>query len=103
MKASGNPASLWRRKDEGFLSIFAKLLYLILVYGLVVLLILDKTGSGTGWIFARFPVLEVVRDVSPAGLYLFWLVSLWIGYMIGKHTGLKRGASRERKRLGIPF
>lgn len=101
--ATENSGSWWRRKDEGFLSIFAKLLYLILVYGLVVLLVLDKTAGGTKWIFAQFPTLKAVRGVSRVNVYFFWLVSLWIGFLIGKRVGLKRGASRERKRLGIPF
>jgi hypothetical protein len=45
----------------------------------------------------------VVGDVTPVGLYIFWLVSLWLGFIIGKQVGMKRAASRERKKLGIPF
>jgi len=44
-----------------------------------------------------------VVDVSPVGLYVLWLVSLWLVFKIGKQVGLKRGAARERKRLGIPL
>lgn len=103
MKARGNSGSLWRRKDEGFLSLFAKLLFLILVYGLVALLVLERTGGEVEWVFARFPILNVVREVSQVGLYMLWLFSLWLGFKIGKQVGLKRGAARERNRLGIPF
>ena len=102
MKGKRKFPSLWR-KGEGFLSVFGKLLFLILLYGLAFLLILEKTGAGTGWIFDRAPILNAVREVTPVGLYIFWLVSLWLGFKIGKRTGLKRGASRERQRLGIPF
>lgn len=103
MKAKGTSPSLWKKmKEEGFVSILGKLLFLILVCGLLLLLILEKTGGGIEWIFARFPILNVV-DVSPVGLYILWLVSLWLVFKIGKQVGMKRGAARERKRLGIPF
>jgi hypothetical protein len=39
----------------------------------------------------------------PIGLYIFWLVTLWLGFKIGKQAGMRGVASRERKRLGIPF
>lgn len=103
MKSTGKSPSLWKRKDEGFGSVFVKLLFLILVYGLVALMFIEKTEGGTDWIFARFPILNVVRDVSPIGLYIFWLFSLWLGFKIGKQLGMKRGAARERKKLGIPY
>ena len=90
-------------KEEGFISILGKLLFLILVYGLLLLLILEKEGGGIDWIFAQFPILEVVRDVSHVGLYVFWLVSLWIAFKFGKHVGITRGAVKERNRMGIPF
>jgi hypothetical protein len=97
-------SSLWDQvKKEGFVSILGKLLFLILVYGLLLLLILEKEGGGIDWIFAQFPILEVVRDVSHVGFYIFWLLSLWIGFKFGKHVGMTRGAARERNRMGIPF
>jgi hypothetical protein len=95
--------SLWKKvKEEGFVSILGKLLFLFLACGLLLLLVLEKTGGGIEWIFARFPILKVV-DVSPVGLYVIWLVSLWLVFKIGKQVGMKRGAARERKRLGIPL
>jgi hypothetical protein len=104
MKVKDNFPSLWKRvKEEGFVSILGKLLFLILVCGLLLLFVLEKAGGGIEWILARFPILKVVSDVSPIGLYVFWLVSLWLGFKIGKQVGMKRGAARERKRLGIPF
>jgi hypothetical protein len=104
MEAKSNFPSFWKRvKEEGFASILGKLLFLILFCGLILLFVLEKAGGGTGWIFARFPILEVASDVSPTGIYIFWLVSLWLGFKIGKQVGMKRGAARERKRLGIPF
>jgi hypothetical protein len=54
-------------------------------------------------LIARFPIHKVVRDVSPVDLYIFWLVTLWLGYKIGKQVGTRGVAARERKRLGIPF
>ena len=101
-------SSWWNQvKEEGFVSILGKLLFLILVYGLLLLLILEKEGGRINMIFAQFPILEVVRDVSHVGLYIFWLVSLWIGFKFGKHVGMTRGAARgaarERNRMGIPF
>lgn len=96
--------SLWEKdKKEGFVSILIKLLFLILLCGLSFLLIIVKAEGGIEWIFTRFPILKVVRDVSPVGFYIFWLISLWLGFKIGKQVGMKRGAARERKRLGIPF
>lgn len=104
MKVKGNSPSSWKRlKEEGFVSILGKLLFLILVCGLLFLFVLEKAGGGVEWILARFPILKVVRDVSPVGLYIFWLVSLWLAFEIGKKAGMKRGALRERNRLGIPF
>ena len=94
---------MWKEvKEEGFVSILGKLLFLILACGLLLLFVLEKTGDGIEWIFARFPILKVV-DVSPVGLYVLWLVSLWLVFKIGKQVGMKRGAARERKRLGIPL
>jgi len=90
-------------KEEGFFSILGKLLFLILLCGLLFILDLERAGRGIEWILARFPILKVVGDVSPVGLYIFWLVSLWIGFKIGKQVGMKRAAARERKKLGIPF
>lgn len=90
-------------KEEGFVSILGKLLFLILVYGLLLLLILEIEGGGINWIFVQIPILEVVRDVSHVGLYIFWLLSLWIGFKFGKHVGMTRGAVKERNRMGIPF
>ena len=104
MKEQGKSPSLWKRvKEEGFVATLGKLLFFLLVYGLLLVLILETEGSGMKWIFAHFPVLKVVGEVSPVGLYIFWLVSLWLGFKIGKHVGMKRGAERERQRLGIPF
>lgn len=104
MTGSGFPSS-WSNqvKEEGLISILGKILFLILIYGLVLVLILEKEGSGVDWIFARIPFLEVFRDVSPVGLYIFWLVSLWLGYRFGKQVGMTRGAARERNRVGIPY
>jgi len=90
-------------KDEGFVSFFGKLLFMILIYGLFFVLILEKEGGGLHWIFVKFPFLEVARSVSPAGLYVFWLLSIWIGFKFGKQVGMTRGAARERNRIGIPF
>lgn len=90
-------------KNEGFVSIFAKLLFLLLIYGLLLVLIFEKEGGGTNWIFAQFPILGVVRDISFVGLYIFWLVTLWIGFKFGKQAGMARGAARERNRMGVPF
>ena len=99
----GISPSIWKRvKDESFISILGKLLFLVLVWGLVLLLVLERTGAGIDWILNRFPILKVV-DVSPVGLYIFWLFSLWLGFKIGKQLGMKRGAARERKKLGIPY
>lgn len=111
MKGKGIFQSLWKKdKEEGFISILGKLFFLILVYGLLLLLVLEKAGGGIEWVFsgmewvlARFPILKVVRDVSSVDLYIFWLVTLWLGYKIGKLTGRRGVAARERKRLGIPF
>ena len=104
MKVKGTSPSLRKKmKEEGFFSILGKLLFLILVCGLLLLFVLEKAGGGIEWILARFPILKVVGDVSPVGLYIFWLVSLWIGFKIGKQVGMKRAAARERKKLGIPF
>ncbi len=108
MKRKGIFPSLWEKdKEEGFVSILGKLLFMVLVYGLLFLLVLERAGGGIEWILewilARFPILKVVRDVSPVGLYIFWLVTLWLGFKIGKHAGMRGVAARERKRLGIPF
>jgi hypothetical protein len=104
MKGKGIPQSSWKKdKEEGFASILGKLVFMILVYGLLFLLILEKAGGGIEWISARFPILKMVRDVSPLDLYIFWLVTLWLGYKIGKQAGTRGVAARERKRLGIPF
>jgi hypothetical protein len=97
-------SSLWDQvKKEGFVSILGKLLFLILVYGLLLLLILEKEGGGIDWIIAQFPIIDLVRGVSPVGLYIFWLLSLWIGFKFGKQVGMARGAVKERNRIGIPF
>lgn len=65
MPVNGISKSLWNQvKDEGFVSILGKLLFLILIYGLLFVLVLEKEGGGLDWIFARFPILEVVRGVS---------------------------------------
>lgn len=99
----GISPSIWKRvKEESFISILGKLLFLVLVWGLVYLLVLERTGGGIDWILIRFPILKVV-DVSPVGLYIIWLVSLWLAFKIGKRVGMKKGAIRERKRLGIPL
>lgn len=104
MKGKGIFSSLWKKdKEEGFVSILVKLLFLILACGLLLLLLLEKAGGGIEWIFARLPILKVVREVSPVDLYIFWLVTLWLGYKIGKQVGRRGVAARERKRLGIPF
>ena len=105
MKGKGRFTTLWKKdKEEGVVSILYKLLFLTLVFGLVLLLLLEKAGGGMGWVFARFPILkEVVEGVSPVYLYLFWLISLWLGFKIGKHVGMKRGAVNERRKLGIAF
>jgi hypothetical protein len=103
MRVNGYSPSLWKKvKEEGFISILGKLLFLILVWGLLLLLVLEKTGGGIAWILARIPILKMV-DVSPVGLYILWLVSLWLVFKIGKQVGMKRGAARERKSLGIAF
>ncbi len=103
MKEKGNSPSLWKKvKEASFASILGKLLFLILVSGLLFLLVLEKEGDGMGWIFARFPILKSV-EVSPVGLYAIWLVSLWLGFRLGKRVGMKRGADKERKKLGLPF
>lgn len=104
MAANSITSSWWEHtKEEGLISILGKLLFLILIYGLVLLLILEKEGGGIDWIYAQVPILEVVRDVSFVGLYIFWLLSLWIAFKFGKQAGLTRGAARERNRMGVPF
>jgi hypothetical protein len=104
MTANGYLLSWWNQvREEGFVSILGKLLFLFLLYSLFFLLILGKEAGGLEWIFAQFPFLEMIRDVSPVGLYIFWLVSIWIGYKFGKHVGMTRGAARERNRIGIRF
>lgn len=105
MKNKGFISSLWKKdREEGFLSILYKLLFLLLVFGLVLLFVLEKAGGGMGWMFSRFPILKrVAGELSPVNLYLFWLASLWVGFKIGKHVGTKRGAVNERRRLGIAF
>lgn len=97
--------SYWwdQMKEEGFASILAKFLFLALIYGLFLVLILEKEGGGMTWVFVRFPILEMVRGVSFVGLYVFWLLSLWIGFKFGKRAGMVRGAARERNKMGIPF
>ncbi|MFZ2225665.1 MAG: hypothetical protein WAV26_13365 [Candidatus Deferrimicrobium sp.] len=95
---------MWKKmKEEGFFSILGKLLFLILLCGLLFILDPERARRGIKWIFSQFPTLKVVGDVTPVGLYIFWLVSLWLGFKIGKQVGMKRAASRERKKLGIPF
>lgn len=95
---------MWKKvKEEGFFSILGKLLFLILLCGLLFILDPGRARRGIEWISAQFPILNVVGDVTPVGLYIFWLVSLWLGFNIGKQVGMKRAASRERKKLGIPF
>jgi hypothetical protein len=104
MKTKGTSPSLWKKvKEEGFFSFLGKLLFFILLCGLLFLSDPERAGRGIEWIFVQFPILKVVGDVTPVGLYIFWLVSLWLGFKIGKQVGLKRAASRERKKLGIPF
>lgn len=104
MKVKIISQSWWDQiKDEGFVSIFGKLLFMILIYGLFFVLILEKEGGGLNWIFVKFPILEMARSVSPIGLYVFWLLSIWIGFKFGKQAGMTRGAARERNRIGIPF
>ena len=57
MPVNGISKSLWNQvKDEGFVSILGKLLFLILIYGLLFVLVLEKEGGGLDWIFARFPI-----------------------------------------------
>lgn len=90
-------------KEEGFLSILTKFLFLILVYGLLFLLLLARVEGGMDWILARFRVPEVIRDLSSLDLYTFWLFSLLLAFKIGRRGGIKKGAARERNRLGIPF
>ena len=95
---------MWKKvKEEGFFSILGKLLFLILLCGLLFILDPERARRGIGWILAQFPILNVVGYVTPVGLYIFWLASLWLGFNIGKQVGMKRAASRERKKLGIPF
>lgn len=98
-------ASYWweQVKEEGSFSILAQLLFLILVYGLLIVLIIESEGGGTDWIFARFPIFDAVRDASFVEIYVFWLVSLWIGFKFGKQAGMAKGAVKERKRIGIPL
>jgi hypothetical protein len=104
MTVNGIAQSWWDQvKGEGFVSIFAKILFMILVYGLLFILILEKEGGGIDWIIAQFPIIDLVRGVSPVGLYIFWLLSLWIGFKFGKQVGMARGAVKERNRIGIPF
>ena len=105
MKREGLFASMWKRdKEEGIASILCKLLFLILAFGLVLLMALEKAGVGTGWVLDRFPILKYVAEyVSPDVVYLLWLASIWLGFRIGKHIGMKRGAINERRRLGIAF
>ena len=103
MKEKGNSLHIWKKVNESsFASVLGKLLLLILVFGLLVLLVLEKQGGGIEWILARFPILKNV-EVSPVGLYAIWLVSLWLGFSLGKRVGMKRGADKERKKLGLPF
>lgn len=90
-------------KAEGFLPTLGKVLFLMLLCGLLLQLILVQAGIGTEWIFERFPILNAVRDVLPDVLYIFWPLSVWLGFKIGKHAGMKKGALREREKLGIPF
>jgi hypothetical protein len=90
-------------KEEGFFSFLGKLLFFILLCGLLFISDPERAGRGIEWIFVQFPILKLVGDVTPVGLYIFWLVSLWLGFKIGMQVGLKRAASRERKKLGIPF
>lgn len=104
MKRKGNSPSWWDGvKEEGFGSLFGKLLFLILICGLFFLLALEKIEGGKEWLFSRFPILGMAGEVTPVHLYIFWLLSLWFGFQIGKLAGTKRGARKERHRLGIPF
>ncbi len=105
MKRDGLVASLWKRdKEEGFASILYKLLFLVLVFGLVLLMALERAGGGLVWVRGRLPILEdLVEYISPDVLYFLWLVSIWLGFKVGKHVGMKRGAVNERRRLGIAF
>jgi hypothetical protein len=96
-------------KEEGFLSILTKFLFLILAYILLFLLLFAREG-GMDWILVRFPVPKVIRDLTSVDLYLtsvdlytFWLFSLLLAFKIGRRAGKKIGAVRERNRLGIPF
>ena len=100
----GASKSSWKKvKEDGFFSFLGKLLFFILLCGLLFISDPERAGRGMEWILVRFPILKVVGEVTPAGLYVFWLVSLWLGFKIGKQAGLKKAASRERKKLGIPF
>ena len=104
MTAKGTSKSLWKKvKADGFFSFLGKLLFFILLCGLLFISDPERAGRGMEWIFVQFPILKAVGDITPVGLYIFWLVSLWLGFKIGKQVGLKRAASRERKKLGIPF
>ena len=80
-----------------------KLLFLLLVSALLLLLVLERAGVGTEQILARFPVLKGVANVSLVEAYIFWLASVWLGFEIGNQVGVRKGAARERKKLGIPF
>jgi hypothetical protein len=69
MTVNGISSSWWdQMKEEGFVSTLGTFLFLILVYGLLLLLILEKEGDGINWISAQIPFLEVARDVSHVGL-----------------------------------
>jgi hypothetical protein len=104
MKRGGVFASLWKRdRQEGYGPILYKILFLLLVSGLLMLLLLERAGIGTERIVARFPALKGVANVSVVEAYLFWLASVWLGFEIGKQVGVRKGAARERKKLGIPF
>lgn len=103
MTRNGVASNWWIQvREEGFFSVFAKVLFLILIYGLALVLILTKEHGGINWLFSRLPILEAVYSLSFVGLYIFWLVSLWIGFQFGKRAGMARGAVKERNRmLGI--
>ena len=105
MKREGLFALMWKKdKEEGIASILYKLLFLALVLGLVLRMAYEKAGGGMGWVLDRYPILgNMVEYVSPDVIYFFWLASIWLGYKIGKRTGMKRGAINERRRLGIAF
>ena len=104
MKRKGNSPSWWNGvKEEGFVSVFGKLLFLILLCGLAFLLALEKIDGGKEWLLSRFPILRMGGELTPVHLYIFWLFSLWFGFKIGKRAGVKGGAKKERNRLGIPF